>query len=523
MASPAEKRLVSKLKEISSSYGIIYRQELIHIIQRDSMGKDLLNSGALSDKDKEVLLEAIFNQANIGICITDKDGIFRFLNRAYCNIYGYEKEELLGRHFTIVVQESQKEYASKMHDRFILEGLNEIPMEWSVVDKKGKILHIIATASRIEFLGEFYKMTTVDNITHIKELEEINKNQERILFQQSKMAVMGEMIWMISHQLKQPLNSISLQSLSLQSVCEDMGELGEEVIEGLECINKKVEFMDNTINNLRNFFKPSKKATVFDVKKAIQDLLEIAGEIYESSGIKIECDLAEGVSTIGYLNEFKNVILNIINNAKDAILSNPNPNSKRITIRLKEENGICQIEIEDSGGGVDEGIAERIFEPYFTTKEESGSGIGLYLAKSIISDNMNGEITFENSKEGALFRIALFGSQKSSELQSIISIIQSSTQSLEDNDPLLAHEQLEITWLRRKKGGKDDNANNLIRGCINGCTTLILKDKGRMEASKKTAATYKKYRHLIGSIEEVLKRDFAALIESIDMRLKDMI
>lgn len=251
-----------------------------------------------------------------------------------------------------------------------------------------------------------------------KEIEEINKNLEekirlavdentrnlRILQQQSKLAAMGEMIGMIAHQWRQPLNALALSLQFLPEMFE--GECDEKNIKKLEEFVKSnmqtIQFMSNTINDFRNFFKQDKEEVEFDVSEAIQKVLEMQKAQLKDHNIEIITNL-KPIKIKGYKNEFKQVILNLVSNAKDALIKH-NTQKPFIKISDYENKNEVIITVEDNGGGVPENIMEKIFEPYFTTKEEQGTGLGLYMSNEIIK-RMGGKIEVENTQNGARFII----------------------------------------------------------------------------------------------------------------------
>jgi len=241
-----------------------------------------------------------------------------------------------------------------------------------------------------------------------KRIEEIRK-KDQILLHQSKLAAMGEMIGAIAHQWRQPLNTLAINIQMLEDMYEE-GNLNKKILE--EFIEKNmhtIQFMSNTIDDFKNFFRKDKEKVEFDIKEAIQTTLNLQKSQLKNHHINIETKL-ENIRIIGYKNEFMQVILNIISNAKDAIEEKRGKKGYFTGIikikAYKKENEII-IEIEDNGRGISESIKDRIFEPYFTTKEEGkGTGIGLYMVKEIVT-RMKGEITIENTEHGAKFIIQL--------------------------------------------------------------------------------------------------------------------
>jgi len=170
-----------------------------------------------------------------------------------------------------------------------------------------------------------------------------------------------------------------------------------------------IQFMSNTIDGFRNFFRKDKVKTDFDVKDVIEKTLNLQKAQLKDHNIEVETNLEHAIIN-GYKNEFMQVILNIISNAKDAIDEKREKDKEfqgKIKIISKKIDNSVIIEIEDNGGGIPEEIKDRLFEPYFTTKEEGkGTGMGLYMVKEII-ERMNGKIEATNTKDGAKFIITL--------------------------------------------------------------------------------------------------------------------
>jgi len=252
---------------------------------------------------------------------------------------------------------------------------------------------------------ELQKMN--ENLQQLVE-EKVNevRDKEKLLLQQSKMAAMGEMIGAISHQWRQPLNSLALNIQLLEDLAES-NELSKEEVENfVEKNMQTIEFMSQTIDDFRNFFRKDKEMTEFDVKEAIEKTISLQRAQLKDHNISVTLDL-DTVYIKGYKNEFMQVILNIVANAKDAIEERRKKENIElegyIFISAKKEGDKVVIRIKDNGGGIPETIKDRIFEPYFTTKEEGkGTGIGLYMVKEII-ERMNGDIRVENSNNGAEF------------------------------------------------------------------------------------------------------------------------
>jgi len=237
----------------------------------------------------------------------------------------------------------------------------------------------------------------------LNDLDELRKKDEMIIYQ-SKMAAMGEMIGVIAHQLKQPLNILSLFCQDVKSTFE-YGEVNKEfVLDFDENTKEQIQFLSKTIDNFRDFFNPNKVKREFSIQESVNKILSILKKQLNLNEIEITMDFQEE-RIFGIESEFAQVILNLISNAQDALVEN-NIKSKQIIIKSLKKDDRIEFSIEDNAGGISEGIKEKIFSPYFTTKEK-GTGIGLYMVKLVIESSFRSHLTFENTKEGVVFIINL--------------------------------------------------------------------------------------------------------------------
>lgn len=239
--------------------------------------------------------------------------------------------------------------------------------------------------------------------------QEINERtkQEQLLIQQSKLASMGNMIGNIAHQWRQPLSEINAILMIIQ-VRQRFDNFNKEFLDQkIEECNKITQYMSNTISDFQNFFKPSKAKEIFNVTEACERASSILRASLKYHLIEFTLDKNESVEVMGYPNEFAQAILNILSNAKDVLIDR-NIEKPFIKMSVKKGKQFILIKIEDNGGGIKEEYMDRIFEPYFTTKHaKQGTGIGLYMTKMIIENNMNGIIKVSNTKFGALFIIKI--------------------------------------------------------------------------------------------------------------------
>jgi len=236
---------------------------------------------------------------------------------------------------------------------------------------------------------------------------EVKKNLEKqhMLELQTRHAQMGEMIAMITHQWKQPLSVIQTLG-TLLKIKYATGKLTQTLFtEKIDNLLAQATHLNQTVNDFQKFFTPSKKKVNFDMKETMTSVLALIEMEYSLENIKIILTKEISVSVYGYENEYKQVILSILQNAKDALIVSTQEN-KQISIHIDKRDNSSLVTIEDNAGGIPEEILESIFMQYVTTKE-GGSGLGLHIAKSVIENNMQGKIWVENTKEGAKFYIEL--------------------------------------------------------------------------------------------------------------------
>ncbi len=231
------------------------------------------------------------------------------------------------------------------------------------------------------------------------------REKEQMLIQQSRQAAMGEMIGNIAHQWRQPLNTLGLTVQQL-SLYYDLGEFTKEFLDN--SVDKSmglIQHMSQTIDDFRNYFRPDKEKVEFKVQEAIASTLILIEDSFKSQLIGIEL-VAKGDPVIhGFRNEFAQVVLNILNNARDVLMEREIKDPK-VTITIGSENDRAVVIIADNAGGIPEEIMGKIFDPYFTTKgPQAGTGVGLFMSKTIIDKNLGGSLTAQNIAAGAEFRI----------------------------------------------------------------------------------------------------------------------
>lgn len=352
---------------------------------------------------KELQMQAILNSLDNITILSNREKLIN-CNRRALEFFGYQSLEELQRESSCICDFFIKREGYLFGDRD--ECLNYI--ESNSKDLKVIMYDRESKEERV-FLLKSSKYSIDDKLlvisfTDITEDERERDYQEAFLIQQSKMAQMGELISIITHQLKQPLYSISLISSSIEEYYY-FDELSDDIIEReTKKIYSQVEFMSESIDDLRNFLNPNKVKVKFNILNAIQEICRIFSIQLKRLAIEIEIESKESsIYIYGFENEFKQVILNILNNSKEAIVERDIKNGL-ITINIEKRDEVVSIEILDNGGGVDNSLLlDKIFEPNVTTKV-NGSGVGLYLSYKIVQ-SMQGKIGVMNTQIGVKFQI----------------------------------------------------------------------------------------------------------------------
>ena len=234
---------------------------------------------------------------------------------------------------------------------------------------------------------------------------ELIKKDEMILAQ-SRQAAMGEMISMIAHQWRQPLSTITLQISNIK-INAMLGKASvEETNDALERISETIIYLSETIDDFQRFFHPDKEKEITTVCELIEHAVSFAEPRLKVAHIELDYSCRQSIEILIHSNEFTQVIINIINNAVDALLEHKAENPLiKIESHINEED--IEVHICDNGGGIKDDIINNIFEPYFSTKGKNGTGLGLYMSKMIIEKEMDGSLEARNSAEGAEFIIKI--------------------------------------------------------------------------------------------------------------------
>lgn len=303
---------------------------------------------------------------------------------------------------------------SKTVEAIPTEELEALQFKWGYIEEEIDYT-LVWQVSIVFFTFVFFillwiiALKKLNQTLHSKVKIEVEKNrqQQLMMFQQSRLAQMGEMINMIAHQWRQPLSTINGLVLVIDIKVSKENITDKYFLEKeLNDIEELTTHMSNTINDFRDFFKPKKERIKFNFQEVIEHALKLINPNLIHEEIIVEKNYQEDIELLGYPNELGQVILNILSNAKDALLLNNINKKKTIHIQLsKKEKSIC-LSIKDNAAGINHEIIKHIFDPYFSTKsKEHGTGLGLYISKIIIEEHMKGKISVKNAKDGAIFNI----------------------------------------------------------------------------------------------------------------------
>ncbi|PLY07799.1 MAG: hypothetical protein C0625_04330 [Arcobacter sp.] len=397
---------------------------------KDEKGKILFTIGLISDISKrKKIQDTILEQTktmqlyldivDVMIVAMNKQGNVTLVNRKTCETLGYEEEGLLGRNWfnNYIAEEDRAENINKY--------LKIINKETDIVEKVQN--HILCKNGkkrvilwRRAYLYDDKKniiglISSGDDITDILKLEKENKKREQVLFNQSKMASMGEMLRNIAHQWRQPLSTISTAASGVKIQKELNILKDEDFYNSMDAIVGTTKYLSQTIDDFQNFFKIDNSLKEFPCSHLLENIKNLINTSYKANDIEFIVESCESGLIHGYFNEIIQIVINILNNAKDAFTDTKLEN-KVVIINTKIKNKKLVLTIKDNAGGIPRNIIDKIFEPYFTTKHQSlGTGIGLYMTKNIIENRLHGSIEVKNenviynniTRKGAVFKLTI--------------------------------------------------------------------------------------------------------------------
>jgi len=401
----------NKEYEVHYKNKILYFHDITQYSNVELQLKQSLND--LSSKKEE--LQAVFDLAANGISILDRNGMFLYANKFFQNMMEYTMEELYKEScISLSAPEYAKPSQTAVQKAIQYGGIEKFKK--ICITKSGVHLNASMSLSYLESRDEILMITSdiTEDIQYQDKLKkqveiEVAKRSEQheVMCHQSRLAAMGEMIDSIAHQWRQPLNSLGIIIQGLRHISTQK-DIDVKFLKEIEVeIMEKVNYMSQTIDDFSMFFRISKQKEKFDVLKSIQDAIRLIDIQLKNNNIVFDINVDDNLdlNVLGFVNEFRQVVLNMIHNAMMAIVTS-NQKSGKIEILIKSNRKNLHIEISDNGGGISKENMPKIFNPYFTTKDK-GRGIGLYMSKVIIENHMDGLLAVKNKKDGAQFTIML--------------------------------------------------------------------------------------------------------------------
>ncbi len=407
------------------------KQKLIHELEVHQIELEMQNTELRQARDEvEILLEkytGLYDFAPVGYITLDRNGAITAVNLAGASLIGGVRSQLIGRRFGLLVAAADRLTFTDFMGSVLACRVKE-SCEVALLSK-GKQPVIVQIEAMATVSGQEFRLALIDISARRsvedalgekrQELLDLNSSLEarvvqgledmrlkdQMLILQDRQAVMGEMINNIAHQWRQPLNSLGLIIQQLP-IFYDSPEFDRVFLENNT--GKSMELithMSHTINDFRNFFRTDKERISFCVNKVIRQTVKLVDKSFENQQISISLFCEGDLIVSGYPNEYAQVILNILMNARDALVEQNRANSL-ISINTLTKGGTSVVTITDNAGGIADEIIGRLFDPYFTTKgPDKGTGIGLFMSNTIIEKNMGGKLTVRNTGNGAEFRI----------------------------------------------------------------------------------------------------------------------
>ncbi|RXJ99454.1 hypothetical protein CRU98_05360 [Arcobacter sp. CECT 8986] len=358
-------------------------KEISELVKSFEKMKMQVNNREKHLKNSRDSFEFLFNSTMEAIVIHDTNHCIDVNDVTLKLVGANSKEEVKGRNILDFIAEPSIDTVK----RKVLK--DTLPYEVQMKKLNGELFTALIQGKFVELNSRRLKISNIVDITELK-------NKDKLIFQQSKMVSMGEMIGNIAHQWRQPLSSISTAASGIK-IEKEFGILDDESLESsLSMIIKNTKYLSKTIDDFRNFFKVDKEKEILNINCVIENALKLLESSFKNHYIEVKKEFSQNLFIKGYTNELTQALINIINNSKDALKEISDEN-KLIEICTYLEDSKVVISIKDNAGGINENVKPKIFEPYFTTKhQKQGTGIGLYMTHQIIVDHMNGRIDVEN-------------------------------------------------------------------------------------------------------------------------------
>jgi PAS domain S-box-containing protein len=325
------------------------------------------------------------------------------------SLFGYTSQEVMAPdwNYESIIHPHDKEATTKEVQNYMAKGQNEYQQVYRIRHKNGKY-HWVQDHTKIirDKNGDITSIEgLITDITKLHTLQGALHEKEELLLAQSRHAAMGEMISMIAHQWRQPLATMSMNANNILLDIE-FGDLDADMVQQhLKEILNQTQYLSHTIDDFRDFFKPNKEPIQTTAQKIFTDAMGVMGPALKNHNIEVIYQLNAPTPFETFDKELMQVCINLIKNSKEALANRKNPT---LWLKAYEEDNIIFLRVCDNGSGIPEEIRNQIFDPYFTTKEEKdGTGLGLYMSKSIVEKHLKGTLTYSQEETNTCFEISL--------------------------------------------------------------------------------------------------------------------
>ncbi len=421
-----DKQMISQLMSAKSSNYYIEKRyvhkngsvvwvALSVVLLRDEFGEALYFLKIIRDISQIKLLmyqleeqseqfEKIIEFTPIPIMLYNEEGEILLTNKVFNKSIGYSREELPT--IEVLIEKLFKNEERKNLKE--IEGFYKHPLlnkehTKTIITKSGEKrvgIHNTVMLNKADKGSKNMYLVAIVDITDLQKKDDL-------MIAQSRQAAMGDMLAMIAHQWRQPLSVISMLANNIKVKVE----LEEEITGGdmnhlVASLNKQTQYLSQTIDDFRDFFKPDKVKELVNISLVIEKVESLMSKTLDNNNIELFLPKKSELKVSIFMNQLIQVLINLINNAKDAIKSNKSKNGY-IRIALEEEKENITISVCDNGGGIAESIKEKLGQPYVSTKSKNGTGLGLYMSLMIVNNYLNGKLTWSSDKEGSCFYIKL--------------------------------------------------------------------------------------------------------------------
>ncbi len=410
----AEKIVHESEKESMENLDTLSYDEIRHIlhelhvyqIELEMQNEELLKTEAALDYERKHYFE-LYDLAPVGYCTLNEEGLILQANLTSAKLLGLSHHEFVNQNIANFILKEDQDIYYFYRKKFIETG--EHPScELRMLKNDGTVFWLHLSATRQVTASSVVKIyLIISDINEYKRLEEKLRLKEEMIFSQSRQAAIGEMMSMIAHQWRQPLNNLALFNQD-NYIKMKLGRLDEESFDYSHAmIDKNLQFMSKTIDDFRNFFRPDQSKELTTIEEVLESTLAMIGTSLKNNTIEIIRQSSSETPLLIHKNSLIHVLLNILSNAKDAFDNNNTPQAV-VMISVDETETEIKLNICDNAGGISEAILDQLAQPYFTTKGVAGTGLGLYISRTIIEKYFSGTLQWNNNAaNGACFIVTL--------------------------------------------------------------------------------------------------------------------